>query len=110
MVRPPSVRGVDSGAPVGEGRAVPLLTHALRRRSVRPIRLLAATALAVFAIAAVAPAQPGPYPIGGSVSVPGGTKKNPKPGGLPFPFSVAPEGAGTQPPPVQTYSIAFEGG
>jgi hypothetical protein len=76
---------------------------------VRISRLLAATGLAVLACVAVAVAQTVTYDVGGTVSVKGGTKKQPKPGGLTFAFTVS-DPAGNQTPPLQTYSIAFEGG
>jgi hypothetical protein len=76
---------------------------------VRISRLLAATGLAVLACATVAIAQTATYDVGGTVSVTGGTKKQPKPGGLTFSFTVS-DPSGNQTPPLQTYSIAFEGG
>jgi hypothetical protein len=76
---------------------------------VRISRLLAATGLAVLACATVAVAQTATYDVGGTVSVKGGTKKKPKPGGLTFTFTVSDPSA-NQTPPLQTYSIAFEGG
>jgi hypothetical protein len=75
----------------------------------RSSRLLAATILAALAFAAVAVAQTGPYTIGGTVSVKGGTKAKPKAGGLTFSFTVE-DPTGNQTAPLQTYSIAFEGG
>jgi hypothetical protein len=71
--------------------------------------VLAATAIAVLAMAVVATAQTTQYDVGGTVSVKGGTKKKPKPGSLKFGFTVS-DPSGNQPPPLQTYSIAFEGG
>jgi hypothetical protein len=76
---------------------------------VRITRVLAATALAVVALAAVAVAQTTTYAVGGTVSVHGGTKAKPKPGGLSFRFDVS-DPSGVQTPPVQTYSIMYEGG
>jgi hypothetical protein len=76
---------------------------------VRITRVLAATALAVLGMAVVATAQTTTYDIGGTVSVKGGTKKRPKPGGLTFSFTVS-DPSGNQTPPVQTYSIMYEGG
>jgi hypothetical protein len=75
----------------------------------RIIRVLAATALAVLGMSVVATAQTTQYDIGGTVSVKGGTKKKPKPGGLTFSFTVS-DPSGNQAPPVQTYSIMYEGG
>ncbi|MCW3003074.1 MAG: hypothetical protein JWQ20_2372 [Conexibacter sp.] len=72
-------------------------------------RLLAATALAVLGMSVIAVAQTTTYDIGGTVSVHGGTKKKPKPGGLTFSFTVS-DPSGNQAPPVQTYSIMYEGG
>jgi hypothetical protein len=76
---------------------------------VRIPRLLIATGLAVLAFATIAVAQTTQYDVGGTVSVKGGTKKKPKPGGLTFTFTVS-DPSGNQTAPVQTYSIAFEGG
>jgi hypothetical protein len=77
---------------------------------VRITRVLVATALAVVALAAVAVAQTTTqYAVGGTVSVHGGTKAKPKPGGLTFKFDVS-DPSGNQTPPVQTYSIMYEGG
>jgi hypothetical protein len=76
---------------------------------VRITRVLAATAIAVLAMAVVAIAQTTQYDVGGTVSVKGGTKKKPKPGGLTFSFTVS-DPSGNQTPPVQTYSIMYEGG
>jgi hypothetical protein len=76
---------------------------------VRITRVLVATALAVVALAAVAVAQTTQYAVGGTVSVHGGTKAKPKPGGLTFKFDVS-DPSGNQTPPVQTYAIMYEGG
>jgi hypothetical protein len=77
---------------------------------VRITRVIAATALAVVALAAVAVAQTTTqYSVGGSVTVHGGSKAKPKPGGLSFKFDVS-DPSGNQTPPVQTYSIMYEGG
>jgi hypothetical protein len=72
-------------------------------------RLLLATVAAVLCFAVVAVAQTTNYDIRGTVSVTGGSKKKPKPGGLTFGFTVT-DPSGVQPPPLQKYSIAFEGG
>jgi hypothetical protein len=76
---------------------------------VRITRVLVATALAVLGLAVVAIAQTTQYDVGGTVSVHGGTKTKPKPGGLTFSFTVS-DPSGNQTPPVQTYSIMYEGG
>jgi hypothetical protein len=76
---------------------------------VRISRLLIATAVAVLGLAVVAVAQTTSYDATGSVSVKGGSKKKPKPGSLKFGFTVS-DPSGVQPPPLQTYSIAFSGG
>jgi hypothetical protein len=78
---------------------------------VRITRVLVATVTAVVALAAVAVAQTSTteYKIGGSVTVHGGTKKKPKPGGLTFKFDVS-DPSGNQTPPVKTYAIMYEGG
>jgi hypothetical protein len=76
---------------------------------VRITRLLIATAIAVLAMAVIAVAQTTTYDVGGTVSVHGGSKKKPKPGGLTFSFTVS-DPSGNQTPPVQTYSIMYEGG
>jgi hypothetical protein len=76
---------------------------------VRITRVLAATALAVLGMSVIAVAQTTTYDIGGTVSVHGGSKKKPKPGGLTFSFTVS-DPSGNQTPPVQTYSIMYEGG
>lgn len=77
----------------------------------RTTRVLVATALAVVALAAVAVAQTTTtvYEVGGSVTIHGGTKAKPKPGGLSFSFDVS-DPSGNQTPPVQTYAIMYEGG
>ena len=75
----------------------------------RITRVLVATALAVVAMATVAVAQTTQYTIGGTVTVHGGSKAKPKPGGLSFKFDVS-DPSGNQTPPVQTYSIMYEGG
>jgi hypothetical protein len=77
----------------------------------RITRLLITTALAVLGLVAFAAAQTDTtvYDATGSVSVKGGSKKKPKPGSLTFGFTVT-DPSGNQPPPLQTYSIAFEGG
>ncbi|WCB95628.1 hypothetical protein DSM104299_04377 [Baekduia alba] len=76
----------------------------------RTIRVLAVTALAVLGLTALAVAQSTTtFTVGGTVSVHGGTKAKPKPGGLSFTFDVA-DPSGNQSPPVQTYSIMYEGG
>ncbi|HEU4974570.1 MAG TPA: hypothetical protein VFT50_05730 [Baekduia sp.] len=72
-------------------------------------RLLLATVAAFLCFAVVAVAQTTQYDVRGSVTVTGGSKKKPKPGGLTFGFTVT-DPAGTQPPPLQTYKIGFEGG
>jgi hypothetical protein len=76
---------------------------------VRITRVIAATALAVVALAAVAVAQTTQYTVGGTVTVHGGSEAKPKPGGLSFTFDVS-DPSGNQTPPVQTYSIMYEGG
>jgi hypothetical protein len=76
---------------------------------VRITRVLVVTALAVLGVAALAVAQTTQYAVGGTVSVHGGTKAKPKPGGLTFKFDVS-DPSGNQTPPVQTYSIMYEGG
>jgi hypothetical protein len=76
---------------------------------VRTTRVLVLTALAVLGLAALAVAQTTQYSVGGTVSVHGGTKAKPKPGGLTFKFDVS-DPSGNQTPPVQTYSIMYEGG
>jgi hypothetical protein len=77
---------------------------------VRISRLLVVTAVAVLGLAvAVAVAQTSPYTTNGSVSVKGGTKTKAKPGGLTFSFDVS-DPSGNQTPPLESYSIAFEGG
>ncbi|MDX6700054.1 MAG: hypothetical protein QOF26_280 [Baekduia sp.] len=75
----------------------------------RTMKILAATALAVLGLAVVATAQTTTYDVGGTVSVRGGSKAKPKPGGLTFSFTVS-DPSGNQTPPVQTYSIMYEGG
>jgi hypothetical protein len=80
---------------------------------VRSIRVLAvAAALAVIGPAAYAVAQSSTttvFKVGGTVSVHGGTKARPKPGGLSFTFDVS-DPSGNQTPPVQTYTIMYQGG
>jgi hypothetical protein len=77
---------------------------------VRITRVLVVTALAVLGLAAFAVAQSTTqYAVGGTVSVHGGSKAKPKPGGLTFKFDVS-DPSGNQTPPVQTYSIMYEGG
>jgi hypothetical protein len=77
---------------------------------VRTTRVLVVTALAVLGLAAFAVAQSTTqYAVGGTVSVHGGSKSKPKPGGLTFKFDVS-DPSGNQTPPVQTYSIMYEGG
>jgi hypothetical protein len=77
---------------------------------VRTLRVLAVTAIAVLGVAALAVAQSQTqYTVGGSVTVTGGSKAKPKPGGLSFKFDVA-DPSGLQTPPVKTYSITYEGG
>ena len=79
----------------------------------RTTRVLVATALAVVALAAVAVAvaqtPTTTYTVGGTVSVHGGSKAKPKPGGLSFRFDVS-DPSGNQTPPVRTYTIMYEGG
>jgi hypothetical protein len=78
----------------------------------RSIRVLAIAALAVFGLVAYATAQSSSttvFTVGGTVTVHGGTKAKPKPGGLSFRFDVS-DPSGNQTPPVQTYSIMYEGG
>ena len=81
----------------------------------RNTRVLVATALAVVALAAVAVAVAQTtttttvYKVGGTVTIHGGTKAKPKPGGLSFSFDVS-DPSGNQTPPVQTYTIMYEGG
>jgi hypothetical protein len=69
------------------------------------------TAIAVLGSAVIATAQTDTtvYDATGSVSVKAGSKKKPKAGSLTFGFTVS-DPTGNQPPPLQTYSIAFEGG
>jgi hypothetical protein len=77
---------------------------------VRTIRVLAVAAFAVLGLTALAVAQSTTvFAVGGTVSVKGGTKAKPKPGGLTFKFDVS-DPSGNQTPPVQTYSIMYEGG
>jgi hypothetical protein len=76
---------------------------------VRITRVLVATAAAVLGSAVIATAQTTQYDIGGTVTVHGGSKKKPKPGGLTFSFDVS-DPSGNQTPPVKTYSIMYEGG
>jgi hypothetical protein len=78
---------------------------------VRITRVVAAAATIAVAASAVAVAQTTTtqFTVGGSVSVTGGTKAKPKPGGLSFKFDVT-DPSGNQTPPVQTYAIMYEGG
>jgi hypothetical protein len=76
---------------------------------VRITRVVAAAATLAVATSAVAVAQTTTFTVGGSVTVTGGTKAKPKPGGLSFKFDVS-DPSGNQTPPVQTYSIMYEGG
>jgi hypothetical protein len=77
---------------------------------VRITRVLVVTALAVLGLAAYAAAQATTvYTVGGTVSVHGGTKAKPKPGGLTFKFDVS-DPSGNQTPPVEKFSIMYEGG
>src|SRR6201999_601308 len=75
------------------------------------VRVLAVAALAVLGLTAYAVAQSPTttFKVGGTVSVHGGTKAKPKPGGLSFTFDVS-DPSGNQTPPVQTYQIMYEGG
>lgn len=76
----------------------------------RITRAVAAAATIAVAASAVAVAQTTTtFDVGGSVTVTGGTKAKPKPGGLSFKFDVS-DPSGNQTPPVQTYSIMYEGG
>ena len=76
----------------------------------RTIRVLAVAAIAALGLTALAVAQSTTtFKVGGTVSVRGGTKAKPKPGGLSFTFDVS-DPSGNQTPPVQTYSIMYEGG
>ena len=76
----------------------------------RTIRVLAVAAIAVLGLTALAVAQSTTtFTVGGTVSVTGGSKAKPKPGGLSFKFDVS-DPSGNQTPPVQTYSIMYEGG
>jgi hypothetical protein len=76
----------------------------------RTIRVLAVAAIAVLGLAALAVAQSTTtFTVGGTVSVHGGTKAKPKPGGLSFKFDVS-DPSGNQTPPVKTYAIMYEGG
>ena len=70
--------------------------------------LVTAVVIAVVA-SAVAIAQTTKFDVGGSVTVTGGSKAKPKPGGLSFKFDVS-DPSGNQTPPVQTYAIMYEGG
>jgi hypothetical protein len=76
---------------------------------VRITRVLAVAAVTAVATSAVAVAQTTTFDVGGSVTVTGGTKAKPKPGGLSFKFDVS-DPSGNQTPPVETYSIMYEGG
>jgi hypothetical protein len=69
----------------------------------------AAAAIAVAASAAAVAQSSTEFKVGGSVTVTGGTKAKPKPGGLSFKFDVS-DPSGNQTPPVQTYTIMYEGG
>lgn len=76
----------------------------------RITRVVAAAATIAVAASAVAVAQSSTeFKVGGSVTVTGGTKAKPKPGGLSFKFDVS-DPSGNQTPPVQTYAIMYEGG
>ena len=79
----------------------------------RNARFIAVVAiLAALGIAAAAYAQnayQNKYTVNGAVSVTGGTKAKPKPGGLTFSFDTT-EASGNLPGPIQTYRILFEGG
>lgn len=77
----------------------------------RITRVLVTSAAAVVALASVAVGQTSTtqYEIGGTVSVHGGSKAKPKPGGLTFSFDVT-DPSGIQTPPVKTYAIMYEGG
>lgn len=75
----------------------------------RITRVVAAAASIAVAASAVAVAQTTEFKVGGSVTVTGGTKAKPKPGGLSFKFDVS-DPSGNQTPPVQTYTIMYEGG
>ena len=78
----------------------------------RKMRYLVATGVAMLLIAAVAIAQStavNEYTVSGSVTVNGGTKKKPKPGGQKFGFTTK-RADGTLPAPIEKYSIGFEGG
>jgi hypothetical protein len=77
---------------------------------VRIIRVLAVCAIVALGLTALAVAQSTTkFAVSGTVSVHGGTKAKPKPGGLTFTFDVS-DPSGNQTPPVQTYSIMYEGG
>jgi hypothetical protein len=77
---------------------------------VRITRVVAAAATIAVAASAVAGAQATTeFKVGGSVTVTGGTKAKPKPGGLSFKFDVT-DPSGNQTPPVETYAIMYEGG
>jgi hypothetical protein len=77
---------------------------------VRITRVVAAAATIAVAASAVAAAQATTeFKVGGSVTVTGGTKAKPKPGGLSFKFDVT-DPSGNQTPPVETYTIMYEGG
>jgi hypothetical protein len=69
----------------------------------------AAAAIAVAASTAAVAQSSTEFKVGGSVTVTGGTKAKPKPGGLSFTFDVS-DPSGNQTPPVQTYTIMYEGG
>lgn len=76
----------------------------------RITRVVAAAATIAVAASAVAGAQSTTeFKVGGSVTVTGGTKAKPKPGGLSFKFDVT-DPSGNQTPPVETYAIMYEGG
>jgi hypothetical protein len=77
---------------------------------VRITRVLAVAAIAALGLAALAVAQTTTtFTVGGTVSVTGGSKAKPKPGGLSFKFDVS-DPSGNQTPPVKTYAIMYEGG
>jgi hypothetical protein len=78
----------------------------------RSIRVLAVAALAALGPAAYAVAQSSTttvFTVAGTVTVHGGTRARPKPGGLSFKFDVS-DPSGNQTPPVLTYAIMYEGG
>jgi hypothetical protein len=74
--------------------------------------MLAVAALAALGPAAYAVGQSSSttvFAVGGTVTVHGGTRARPKPGGLSFRFDVS-DPSGNQTPPVLTYQIMYEGG